>query len=56
MYMAVTADKYELPYVVVDTATQLAELYGLAPANLHRYIRQRNIKKKQGVMFIKVEV
>lgn len=56
LYMAVTADKYELPCVVVDTATQLAELYGLAPANLHRYIRQRNIRKKQGVMFIKVEV
>ena len=40
LYMAVTADKYELPCVVKDTANQLATAYGISDSNLHQGIQE----------------
>lgn len=55
-YVAVTADKYELPCVVKDTANQLATAYGISDSNLHQSMRDGRAYKKFGVRFVKVEV
>lgn len=56
VYMAVTADEYELPVVVVDSPAELAEIYGMTKDSvlsaLTRGSRRKNIKEK----FIRLEI
>jgi hypothetical protein len=56
LYMAVTADKYELPCAVTDTMEKLAVIYGLDKANISHYLKDSRVRKKYGVRFVKVEV
>lgn len=43
-WLAVTADKYELPVIVADSSTELAEKLGTTPTA----IRVRACKKQDG--------
>ena len=56
VYMAVTADEYELPVAVVDSAAELAEIYGMTRESvlsaLTRGSQRKNTKRK----FIRLEI
>lgn len=56
IYMAVTADKFELPVAVCDTPAEIARHYRMTMENMGSYISRGTIRKKEGVKFIKVEV
>ncbi|MCI9596656.1 MAG: hypothetical protein HFE75_05030 [Firmicutes bacterium] len=53
--MAVTNDKYELPMAVCDNAKELADMYRMRRDNLYAYISHGNVRKKDGVKFVRVE-
>lgn len=56
LYLAITADKYELPCAVTDKVQWLAEAYDMRTDVLRSYISKGNVRKKDGVKFIKLEV
>lgn len=56
LYMAVTADKYELPVAVEENAQMLARKYGVGKNEIYEYISRGNIRKKNGVKFVRIEV
>lgn len=54
LYMAVTADKYELPIAVRDTAVDLGKIFGkTANAIVSSICRKRN-GRYTGIKFVKV--
>lgn len=58
IYMAVTADEYELPVFVARHPDELATAYDMNVKNVWSYITRGNVKKvKKGddVRFIRVE-
>ena len=55
MYMAVTADKYELPICVADTARELAEHFGVSPNTVYSSMSKGLSGKRNGYRFVKVE-
>lgn len=55
MYMAVTADKYELPIDFAHTAEELAERFGIKKNSLLSDVAKKRSGKKRGYKFIKVE-
>lgn len=56
LYMAVTADKYELPCAITDTAAKMAAIYGICESSVFRMLHDDKPYRKKGVRFVKVEV
>jgi hypothetical protein len=54
VWMAVTADKYELPVYIADTAAELARIVGISYAAIRSYVYRR--QKGHGYKYIKVEI
>lgn len=55
LYMAVTADKYELP-LVVGTAEDIARFAGINRLAVYNYIARRMSGKRNGYKLVSVEV
>lgn len=56
LYMAVTADKYELPMAVEDTGAALARRLGCRPENIYHDISAKAPGTIRGFKFLKIEV
>ena len=56
LYMAVTADKYELPCVVTDTAAKMAAIYHMQTSNIFQSLARNSVCRKYGIKFVRVEV
>lgn len=62
LYVAVTADKYELPICVAETGAELARKLNMPVKTLYRliWLKDKNILKEQGknrgYNIVKVEV
>lgn len=54
-YMAVTADKYELPVNVFESLKEMAKFYGMTAACLNSYIYRGVTRKQEHVMFVRVK-
>ena len=55
IYMAVTADEYELPVFIARHPDELATAYGMNVKNVWSYITRGNVKRGDNVRFIRVE-
>lgn len=55
IYMAITADKYELPVGIFDGLTEMARFYNMSKSDMNTYIRRGSIRKGKE-KFIKLEV
>ncbi len=55
IYMAVTADKYELPVFVARHPEELAAIYGINVKSVWSYITKGNVRRGDNVKFIRVE-
>lgn len=55
MYMAVTADKYELPIAVEDTAVQLSKALDVPISSIYSGISRGDSGVGRGYRFVKVE-
>lgn len=55
LYMAVTADKYELPLGVFIGTREMGKAYGVSRQTVQKYIRRGSIRKGKE-KFIKLEV
>ena len=56
IWMAVTADEYELPIRVADTARELAELMGVSANSIHSFVSRGDNGAYTGIRYVKVEV
>lgn len=56
LWMAVTADEYELPLAVEDTAVKLGALLGLAKHTVSENISKGRTGKSNGYRFVKVRI
>ncbi len=56
LYMAVTADEYELPLMVTNSAAFLAETFGIKLNTVYIEIAQGANGKRRGFRFVRVEV
>lgn len=56
IYMAVTADRYELPIAVFDSIQGLSQWRGKSKCVLHRAIQKKQKDQKLNCRYIKVEV
>lgn len=54
VWLEVTADKYELPVYMADTAAELARMAGISYAAIRSYVYRR--QKGHGFKYIKVEI
>lgn len=55
LYMAVTADKYELP-LAVGTSEDIARFAGIKRMTVYNYIARKMSGKKNGYKLVRVEV
>ncbi len=55
LYMAVTADEYELPTAVCESVAELAKRYGTSPRIVSSYMSRGITRRKDGVKFLRVE-
>lgn len=56
IYMAVTADKYELPIAVFDSVLTLSRWSGRTKSSLFTALRRATMDKKLKCRYVKVEV
>lgn len=56
LYMAVTADKFELPLAVEVSTTQLSKKTGISKESISFSICKKRSGKNNGIKFIKIEV
>lgn len=56
VYMAVTADKFELPIAVFDSISNLMLWSKRTKASLHSAILRHNKDSRLGCLYVKVEV
>lgn len=56
IWMAVTADEYELPLAIGDTRRELASLCGISENTLRHAMERGWNGKRTGRKFVKVEV
>ena len=56
LYMAVTADRYELPMVVYDTLTEISRSYGMTAQCMNSYIYRGIARKQDGVKFVRINL
>lgn len=54
-WIAVSADKYELPVVVADSSVELAEKLGTTPTAIRVRVHKRQDGSKSGVRIYRVE-
>lgn len=52
--MAVTADEYETPLYVADTARELAERFGVTPITVISYTSRYHDGRQNGYRYVKV--
>lgn len=55
LYMAVTADKYELPCFVADSGRELSKIVGIHEPYFWDLLHKSKPYKKLGMLFLKVE-
>lgn len=55
-YMAVTADKYELPIYISETIEELAEMFNVSKNNIYSSISKGKSGKNTGRKFVKVKL
>lgn len=55
LYMAVTADKYELLCFVADSGRELAKRFGVQETYMWQMMQRNKPYKKLGILFLKVE-
>lgn len=55
LYMAVTADKYELPVAVAESVKELSNMTGYTEALILSSISKRQIGNRRGIRFVRVE-
>lgn len=56
LYMAITADEYELPMGVFGSVIEMAKGYGMTARTVSSYISRGTVRKKDKVKFIRLEV
>lgn len=56
LWLAVTADKYELPLAVCDTARELGEIYGIKKSSVMSMVARGRNGKSSGRKFVKVKI
>lgn len=56
VYMAVSADKYELPIYVADTVKELSELTNIKRRTISKYISMKQVVKKRNMKIIRVNL
>lgn len=54
-YMAVTADRYELPMGIFGSVIEMAKSYGMTARTVSSYINRGTVRKRDKVKFIRVE-
>ncbi|WP_410495060.1 hypothetical protein QTL86_12970 [Cellulosilyticum sp. ST5] len=55
-WMAVTADKYELPICVEDSAEELANVFGIKKCTVYTQIKKGASGKRLGYRFLRIEL
>ena len=55
LYMAVTADKYELPCFVADSGRELSKIVGIHEPYSWDLLHKSKPYKKLGMLFLKIE-
>ncbi len=56
LYMAVTADKYELPLIVSDKVKDIAKYSGTSERNIYQGISHNFPGRKTKIKFVRVDV
>ena len=56
IYMAVTADEYELPLGIEDTAKELADKLGIKEGTVYSCISRKMDGKRAGYRLIRIEI
>lgn len=56
LYIAVTADEYELPLYVAESATELASFLGCGKSNIYKGVKLENYRRRLGCKIIKTEI
>ena len=54
LWLAVTADEYETPLYVADTARELAEKFGVKPITIISYTSRYHDGRQNGYKYVKV--
>ena len=56
LYLAITADEYELPIAVTDTPAEMAQLVGLTRGSLLSAISRGSICESRNAIIMRLEV
>lgn len=56
LWLAVTADKYELPLTVADSAKELGEIYGVSKQTVKNCVLRNVSGTRTGRKFVKVRI
>lgn len=56
LYMAVTADKYELPLIVSDKVKDIARYSGTSERNIYQGISHNFLGRKTKIKFVRIDV
>lgn len=56
VYMAVSADEYELPIYVADTVKEMSELTNIKRRTISKYISMKRVVKKRNLKIIRVNL
>jgi hypothetical protein len=56
LWLAVTADKYELPIIVEESAKQLADKLGITSSTVIASVSRNNTGKNAGRKIVKVNI
>ena len=54
LWLAVTADEYEFPLYIADTAKELAERYGVNTTTVITYTTRKHSGRQNGYKYLKV--
>lgn len=54
LWLAVTADKYELPLAVTDTAEELGRIYGVTDVTIYNAVTKRHNGRCNGFKYVRV--
>lgn len=56
LYIAVTADEYELPLYVAESAIELASFLGCGKSNIYKGIKLGNYRRRLGCKLKKIDI
>ena len=54
LWLAVTADEYELPLIVADTAQELADKFGITASSVMNCVIRQHGGRQNGYKYVKV--